>query len=56
MVQTAKKLLALKGDLSSPNAKQGTLLPSATSEMVKLFYLFCEISNIMPRTKRLCFF
>jgi hypothetical protein len=56
MVQTAKKLLAMKGVLSSPNVKQGKLLPYATSELVKLFYLFHEISNIVPRTKRLCFF
>jgi hypothetical protein len=56
MVQTAKKLLAMNGVLSSPNAKQGKLLPSATSEIVKLFYLFREISNIMPKKKRLCFF
>jgi hypothetical protein len=39
MVQTAKKLLAMKGVLSSPNAKQGKVLPPATSEMVKLFYV-----------------
>ena len=56
MVQTAKKLLATKGVLSSPNVKQGKLLPPAKSEIVKQFYVFCEISNIMPRTKTLCFF
>jgi hypothetical protein len=55
MVQTAKKVLATKGVLSSPNVKQGKLLPAATSEMVKQFYVFREINNIMPRTDRLYF-
>jgi hypothetical protein len=48
MVQTAQKLLATKGVLSSPNVKQGKLPPA----LVKQFYVFHEISNIMPRTKR----
>jgi len=40
VVQTAKKLLATKGVLSTPNAKQGKVLPPATSEMGKQFYVF----------------
>jgi hypothetical protein len=51
MVQTAKKLVAGKGILSSPNVKPGKVLPPATAEMVKKFYVSDDISNIMPGPK-----
>jgi hypothetical protein len=51
MVQTAKKLVAEIGILSSPNLKPGKVLPPTTAEMVKQFYVSGEISRIMPSTK-----
>jgi hypothetical protein len=47
MVQTFKKLVAVKGILSSP----GNELPPVTAEMVKQLYVFDEISRIKPGTK-----
>jgi hypothetical protein len=47
----SKKLVAEKGVLSSPNVKPGKVLPPATAEMVKQFYVSYEISRIMPGTK-----
>jgi hypothetical protein len=41
----------LKGILSSPNVKPGKVLPPATAEMVKEFYVSDEISRIMPGRK-----
>jgi hypothetical protein len=51
MVRTSKKLVAEKGILSSPNVKPGNVLPPASAEMVKHFYVSDEISRIMPGTK-----
>jgi len=45
MGQTAKKLVATIGVLSTPNVKQGNVLLPATSEMVKQFYVFREIAT-----------
>jgi hypothetical protein len=45
MVQTAKKLVATIGVLSTPNMKQGKVLLPATSEMAKQFYVFHEIAT-----------
>lgn len=45
MVQTAKKLVATIGVLSTPNMKQGKVLLPATSEMAKQFYVFHEIET-----------
>jgi hypothetical protein len=51
IVRTSRKLVAGKGILPSPNIKPGKVLPSASAEMVKLCYVFDEISRIMPGTK-----
>jgi hypothetical protein len=40
-----------RGILSSPDVKPGKLLPPATAEIVKQFYVSDEISRIMPGTK-----
>jgi hypothetical protein len=55
VVQTAKKLVAEKGILSSPNIKLGKMLPTATPEM-KHFYVCDEISMFMPGTKGYIYF
>jgi hypothetical protein len=51
MVWTSKKLVAEKLILSSPNVKPGKVLPPATAEMVKQFYVSDEVSRIIPGTK-----
>jgi hypothetical protein len=51
IVQTAKKLVAEKGILSSPIIKLGKVLPPATAEMVEQIYVSDEISKVMPGTK-----
>jgi hypothetical protein len=51
MVQTSKKVVPEKGILSSQTIKPGKVLPSATVEMVKQFYVCDEISRIVPGTK-----
>jgi hypothetical protein len=51
MVSTSKKLVVEKGILSGPNVKPGKVLPPATAEMVKQFYVSDEISRIMLGTK-----
>jgi hypothetical protein len=51
MVQTYKKLVAEKGILSSPSVESSKVLPPATAEMVKQFYVSDEINKIIPGTK-----
>jgi hypothetical protein len=51
MVWTSKKIVGEKGILSSPNVKPGKVLPPATAEVVKQFYVSDEIGRIMPGTK-----
>jgi hypothetical protein len=43
--------MAEKQTLLSPNVKPGNVLPPATNEMVKQFYISDEISRIMSETK-----
>jgi hypothetical protein len=50
MIQTAKKLVPKKEILSSSTVKPGKLLPPATAETVKQFYISDKMSKIMPRT------
>jgi hypothetical protein len=50
MIQTAKKLVPEKEILSSSIVKPGKLLPPATIETVKQFYVSDELSKIMPET------
>jgi hypothetical protein len=40
-----------KGVLSIPNVKPDKVLPPATAEMVKQFYVSHEISRVTPGTK-----
>jgi hypothetical protein len=51
MVWTFKKLVAEEGILSSSYVKPGKVLPPATAEIAKQFYVSVEISRIMPGTK-----
>jgi hypothetical protein len=51
MARTSEKLVAEKGIMSSPNVKPGKVLPPATMEMLKQFYMSDEISTNMPGTK-----
>jgi hypothetical protein len=51
VVWTSKKSVAEKGILCSPNANLSKVLPLATAEMVKQFYVPDEISRIIPGTK-----
>jgi hypothetical protein len=46
MVQTAKKLVAEKGILSSLNEKLGQVLPPETTEIVKQFFVSDEIGIV----------
>jgi hypothetical protein len=51
MAWAAKKLVAEKGILSSPNVKPGKVLTPVTAYMVKQFYVSHEIISIMPGAK-----
>jgi hypothetical protein len=51
IVHTSKILAAEKAIWSSPNVIPGKVLPPATAEMVKQFYVSDEIDRIMPRIK-----
>jgi hypothetical protein len=44
--------VAEKGILSSPNVKPGEVLPPATAEMVKQFYVPDQISRFKPGMKK----
>ena len=51
MARCAKKLVAEKGILSTPNLKHGRCLPAATENLVKAFYHSDNISRVMPGRK-----
>ena len=48
MAQNAKKLVAQKGILSTPNPKHGKKLSEDTVNKVKDYYLSDEVSRVMP--------
>jgi DNA modification methylase len=49
-IQTSKKLMAEKGIKSNPNVNPDKVLPPATNETLKQFYMYDEISRITPGT------
>lgn len=51
LIRQAKKLVAEKGIMSSPNPKCGRTLPAHIEEEIKHFYLSDEISRVMPGKK-----
>ena len=51
MARCAKKLVAEKGILSTPNLKHGRCLAAATEDLVKAFYHSDNISQVMPGRK-----
>lgn len=51
MVRTAKKLVAEKGILSTPNPRPGNTLDEETANLVKSFYESDEVSRQMPGMK-----
>jgi hypothetical protein len=51
IVQSSKILVAEKAIWSNPNVIPGKVLPPATAEMMKQFYVSDEISRITPGIK-----
>eukprot|EP00731_Ephydatia_muelleri_P000156 Em0001g156a len=51
LITQAKKLVAEKGIMSSPNTKCGRTLPADIEEEIKHLYLSDEISRVMPGKK-----
>ena len=51
MARCAKKLVAEKGILSTPDLKHGRCLPAVTENLVKAFYHSDNISRVMPGRK-----
>ena len=51
MARCAKKLVAEKGILSTPNPKHARCLSVATEDLIKAFYHSDDISRIMPGKK-----
>lgn len=55
LMRHAKKLVAEKGIMSSPNPKCGRSLPAHIEEEIKHFYPYDEISRVMPGKKKTSF-
>ncbi|KAL5493367.1 hypothetical protein EMCRGX_G014541 [Ephydatia muelleri] len=51
MARCAKKLVAEKGILSTPDLKHGRCLPAVTENLVKAFYHSDNINRVMPGRK-----
>ena len=51
MARCGKKLVEVKGIMSTPIAKAGKSLPESTVQLVTTFYCHDDISRVMPGTK-----